>query len=128
MLKNLRAYNTLFCLIRAKPDAGKMMKSNQKVCINAPVCKPKPIQIKRILNTLYQQREQIHPTHTNCIDQRIVTIHQPYLRPIVRGKQAKAEFGSKLQVNVVNGFTFIDHLSWDAFTSSAAFTAISRKV
>ena len=25
------------------------------------------------------------------------------------------EFGSKLQVSLVNGFSFIDHLSWDAF-------------
>ena len=43
----------------------------------------------------------------------MVNIHQLYVRPIVRGK--KQQFGSKLRVSLVNGFTFIDHLSWDAF-------------
>lgn len=58
----------------------------------------------------------MHRTHTKRIDDRIVNIHQPHVRPIVRGKEkAKVEFGSKLQVSVVKGFTFIDHLSWDAF-------------
>ena len=37
----------------------------------------------------------------------------------MRGKEsAKVEFGSKLQVAMVLGFTFIDHLSWDAFNES----------
>ena len=37
----------------------------------------------------------------------------------MRGKEsAKVEFGSKLQVAMVLGFTFIDHLSWNAFNES----------
>lgn len=69
-----------------------------------------------VLHTVYQQQEQMHSTHSHRIDDRIVSIHQPHVRPIVRGKEkAKVEFGSKLQVSMVNGFTFIDHLSWDAF-------------
>jgi hypothetical protein len=72
-----------------------------------------------VLHTVYQQQEEMHRTNTKRIDDRIVNIHQPYVRPIVRGKDAaKVEFGSKLQVSLVNGFTFIDHLSWDAFNES----------
>ena len=72
-----------------------------------------------VLHTVYQQQEQMHRTNTKRIDDRIVNIHQPYVRPIVRGKEAaKVEFGSKLQVSMVRGFTFIDHLSWDAFNES----------
>jgi IS5 family transposase len=69
-----------------------------------------------VLHTVYEQQEQMHRTHTHRIDDRIVNIHQLHVRPIVRGKEkAKVEFGSKLQVSVVNGFMFIDHFSWDAF-------------
>ena len=38
---------------------------------------------------------------------------------IVRGKEkAKVEFGSKTNVSLVNGYGFMDHLSWDAFNES----------
>jgi len=69
-----------------------------------------------VLHTVYEQQDQMHHTHTRRIDHRIVNIHQPHVRPIVRGKEnAKTEFGSKLQVSMVGGFTFIDHHCWEAF-------------
>ena len=78
--------------------------------------KPKEQKYLLVLHTVYEQQEQMHRTHTKSITHRIVNIHQPHVRPIVRGKdKAKVEFGSKLQVSLVNGFTFIDRLSWEAF-------------
>lgn len=69
-----------------------------------------------VLHTVYEQQEQMHRSHTNRVDHRIVNIHQPHIRPIVRGKEnAKVEFGSKLQMSLAGGFTFIDHLSREAF-------------
>lgn len=69
-----------------------------------------------ILHTVYEQQEQMYRTHTKSVPHRIVNIHQPYVRPVVRGKdKVKVEFGSKLQVSLVNGFTFIDRLDWEAF-------------
>jgi transposase, IS5 family len=69
-----------------------------------------------VLHTVYEQQDQMHRTHTKSVPHRIVSIHQPHVRPIVRGKdKAKVEFGSKLQVSLVNGFTFIDRLNWEAF-------------
>lgn len=45
-----------------------------------------------------------------------MSIHQPHVRPIVRGKvNAKVEFGSKMNLSIVDGLSFIDELSWDAF-------------
>ena len=80
---------------------------------------PKEQKYLMVLHTVYQQQEQMHRTHTKSVEDRIVNIHQPHVRPIVRGKEgAKVEFGSKLQVAIVKGFTFIDHLSWDAFNES----------
>ena len=47
---------------------------------------------------------------------RIVSISQPHVRPIVRGKAGKkVEFGAKLSVSCVKGFIYLDRLSWDAF-------------
>jgi len=69
-----------------------------------------------VLHTVYDQQYQMHSTHTNRIDDRIVNIHQPHVRPIKRGKDGKkVEFGSKLQVSLSDGFTLIDKLSWDNF-------------
>lgn len=55
----------------------------------------------------------------SCLD-RIVSIFQPHVRPIVRGKAGrKTEYGAKIGVSVVNGFTYIDHLSWDAYNEGS---------
>jgi IS5 family transposase len=55
--------------------------------------------------------------NTRRCDDRIVSISQPYVRPIVRGKLNKpVEFGSKLSVSLTGeGLARVDHLSWDAF-------------
>src|SRR5699024_9987057 len=53
---------------------------------------------------------------SSSIDNRIVSISQPYVRPIVRGKKnARVEFGAKLSVSLVNGYSFLDDLSWEAY-------------
>lgn len=81
-----------------------------------------------VLHTVYDQQEEMHRTHTRRIDHRIVNIHQPHVRPIVRGKEsAKVEFGSKLQVSIVAGYTFIDHFSWEAFNESGYLMASAEK-
>ena len=38
------------------------------------------------------------------------------VRPIVRGKtNANVEFGAKTQMSIMNGITFLEDLSWEAF-------------
>ena len=50
------------------------------------------------------------------IKDRIVSISQPYVRPIVRGKaKAETDFGAKVSISLVNGYTFIERLSWHNF-------------
>ena len=50
----------------------------------------------------------------------MVSIFQSHVRPIVRGKAGrKTEYGAKIGVSVVNGFAYIDHLSWDAYNEGA---------
>ncbi len=78
--------------------------------------KPRQITYLEVIRKVYTQQQTMYASNTKSIENRIVNIHQPHVRPIVRGKEGKkVEFGSKLQVTLVNGFTFIDKLSWDNF-------------
>jgi len=46
----------------------------------------------------------------------MVSIHQPHVRPIVRGKASRGtEFGAKISVSLIDGDAHLDRLSWDAY-------------
>lgn len=50
------------------------------------------------------------------IPDRIVSVNRPYVRPIVRGKEVKSvEFGAKCNNIQVDGISFIEKLSLNAF-------------
>lgn len=69
-----------------------------------------------IIQTLYEQQLGMFQTRNHQVDDRIVSIDQPHVRPIVRGKaRAKTEFGAKIHLSLVDGFSFLDTISWDAF-------------
>lgn len=69
-----------------------------------------------VIHELYRQQKQMYDNKTHSIEDRIVSIHQPHVRPMKRGKaKADTEFGAKINVSLVNGFAFLDELSWDAF-------------
>jgi hypothetical protein len=53
------------------------------------------------------------------IEDRIVSLSKPHVRPIVRGKaSADVEFGAKLSVSVIDGKSYVDRISWDAYNES----------
>jgi hypothetical protein len=69
-----------------------------------------------VIQHLYEQQKTMYANKTHSIEDRIVSIHQPHVRPIVRGKaNAKVEFGAKINVALVDGFSFLDDHSWDAY-------------
>ena len=69
-----------------------------------------------VLRTLYSQQLEMYKGHTHTVKDRIVSISQPHVRPIVRGKaRADTEFGAKVEVSLVRGYARIEKLSWDAF-------------
>jgi len=77
-----------------------------------------------IINTVYEQQKQMYDNDTHSCVHRIVSIFQPHVRPIVRGKQGKqVEFGSKLGVSLDNGFARINTLSWDAYNEGGDLIA-----
>jgi transposase, IS5 family len=69
-----------------------------------------------VIQHIYEQQAQMYKEHTHSVDSRIVNIYQPYVRPIVRGKdKAQVEFGAKLGVSIQNGYARINTLSWEAY-------------
>ena len=69
-----------------------------------------------VIGTLYQQQLEMFHEKKKSIEDRIVSIHQPHVRPMVRGKsRIDTEFGAKINVSLIDGYSFIDELSWSAF-------------
>jgi len=69
-----------------------------------------------VIQHAYAQQLQMYHSRVHSVEDRIVSIHQPHVRPIVRGKTtAKVEFGAKINVSLVDGFAFLDDLEWDAY-------------
>jgi len=70
-----------------------------------------------VIQHVYEQQWQMYCNKTRRCDDRIVSISQPYVRPIVRGKvDQPTEFGAKLSVSLTgDGVARVDHLRWDAF-------------
>ena len=72
-----------------------------------------------VVEKLYAQQKEMFENGTHRIDERIVSLSQPWVRPIVRGKQnAPVEFGAKVEMSVVNGYLRIEDLRWNAFNES----------
>jgi len=70
-----------------------------------------------VIQQVYIQQEEMYRLKCKRCDDRIVSIHQPHVRPIVRGKANKSvEFGAKLSVSLTPvGIASVDRISWDAF-------------
>lgn len=69
-----------------------------------------------MIQELYRQQKQMFDTKTHRIYDRIVSISQLHVRPIVRGKtHTTVEFWAKLSLSLVDGWAFLDNLKWDAY-------------
>lgn len=68
------------------------------------------------IRKLYTQQLHMHKHKLRRVDQRIVSISQPHLRPIVRGKAGtNVEFGNKILTSVVEGYSFVEEMSFDNY-------------
>lgn len=69
-----------------------------------------------VIQHVLAQQEAMFKEKSNSCEDRIVSIHQPHVRPIVRGKaKAKVEFGAKINVSLQEGYARIDRFEWDAY-------------
>ena len=77
-----------------------------------------------VIRKVYEQQKAMHETGEKRCDNRIVSLRQPHVRPIVRGKAGKRyEFGQKLAFSVVGGYTFIEEQRWDNFNEGITLIA-----
>jgi len=68
------------------------------------------------ISILYDQQKQMYDERTHKVEKRIVSIAQPWLRPIVRGKaNAPVEFGAKAAKARIGGFSFMMHMDYENF-------------
>ena len=80
----------------------------------------KQLQRIQVIREVYQQQEYMYLNNVHSVPNRIVSISQPYIRPIVRGKaKAPVEFGAKLDMSIdETGFARLERLSFDAYNES----------
>ncbi len=73
-----------------------------------------------VLKQVYEQQQYMYENNVHTVPNRIVSISQPYIRPIVRGKAAApVEFGAKLDLSIdENGMARLEKLSFDAYNES----------
>lgn len=71
------------------------------------------------IRKIYEQQKYMYDNHTHSVEDRIVSVSQPFVRPIVRGKAGKpVEFGMKLDISVTDGWTRLEYRSFDAYNEA----------
>jgi hypothetical protein len=77
-----------------------------------------------VVAEVYRQQQWMYENKTSRVEDRIVSLSQPHIRPIVRGKAGTpVEFGAKLSVSYIDGYVFLDRISWDNFNESGDLKA-----
>lgn len=69
---------------------------------------------------LYEQQEYMYKNRVHSVPDRIVSISQPWIRPIVRGKvKSPVEFGAKLDISIdEEGYGRLERVSYDAYNEN----------
>jgi len=105
---------------------GRNLKTIDRLAQQTPLTRLDRRQYRNLLviQELYRQQQWMFDNRCHRISGRIVSISQPHIRPIVRGKaSAPVEFGAKLSASVVDGAVFLDRLDWDPYNESGDLVA-----
>ena len=80
---------------------------------------PKQEELFTTVQTVYEQQRQMYQNKSHQTENRIVSLHQPWVRPIVRGKTAvPVEFGAKVAISLHNGYATVERLDWNPYNES----------
>jgi len=102
------------------------LKTIEKQVVDTPLTMLSHRQYRRLLvvNELYRQQWEMFQQKQHRIDDRIVNIDQPHVRPIVRGKAgAQVEFGAKIAASLIDGYVHIENMQWDNFNEAKTLQA-----
>lgn len=66
----------------------------------------------------------MYDNHVHSVEHRIVSISQPWLRPVIRGKaKVPVEFGAKLDLSLDSeGYGRIERISFEPYNESTCLT------
>ncbi len=78
---------------------------------------PKHSKRLEVIRELISQQQYMYDHKVHSVKDRIVSISQPYIRPIVRGKaKTPTEFGAKLDMSIdERGIVRLERLSFDSY-------------
>lgn len=87
---------------------------------------------KKVFETIikiYEQQNEMYKNKTHKCKDRITSLSEPFIRPIVRGKvKAPVEFGAKLDLSIdEKGNARIEKLSFDAYNESEVLKGAIEK-
>lgn len=97
--------------------------------IDAPVAdgaelSERQMAVLQVIHELHTQQFETQEKRTRKVENRIVSIEQPWARPIVRGKtHANTEFGAKMHLCIEDGWSIVEHMSFDAYNEAARLVA-----
>ncbi len=81
-----------------------------------------------VIQSVHDQQREMLNQRSRRVDHRIVNLQQPHVRPIVRGKAGReTEFGAKLTASMVDGYTRLERLSWDAYNEAGDLQTICER-
>lgn len=110
--RNLSNIDNMLAVLQDKPE----------------ILSQKEIKRLEVIRDIFRQQEEMYLNVTHTVKDRIVSIHQPQIRPMVRGKaSADVEFGPKLSLSVVDGFLYLDHLRWNPYNEGLDLIAQINK-
>jgi transposase, IS5 family len=81
-----------------------------------------------VVSELVRQQKILYHSDSRSMPDRIVSLYQAHIRPIVRGKaRSNVEFGAKISISVNgDGFNFLDRLSYDPYNEGEDLKAQAR--
>ena len=77
-----------------------------------------------VIPVVYRQQKEMYDNRTHKCENRIVSLEQPHVRPIQRGKRPNpTEFGQKLHLSVVDGYVYLEQTCWKNFNEGGDLQA-----
>jgi hypothetical protein len=77
-----------------------------------------------LVTEVSRKQQWLFDHNKQSVEDRIVSLSQPHIRPLVRGKGGKSvDFGAKLSASCFEGYVFLDRMSWDNFNESGDLKA-----
>ena len=80
-----------------------------------------------VISEVYRQQKLMYESKSKKVSDRIVSISQPWVRPMVRGKAGRpVEFGAKVNLSLTEKYLTVDHSSFDAFNEGKGLIEILK--